>query len=102
MANANEVQAVRARYQNAEVIGSGNYGAITECRGIVRVALFPSELAASNIASGRCSAPDGCKRLHRTEVFHSAPTPTVRFGQMDSDDRRYEREQRRAQKEFRK
>jgi hypothetical protein len=104
MANANEFRAVRTRYPDAEVVGSGSYGAITECRAVTRVALFESELAATNAASGKCSAPDGCKRLgHRTEVFHTSPAqPTVRFGQMDADDRRYEREQRRMQKGFTK
>jgi len=104
MLTQNELRAVRSRYPQAEVLGTGSYGALSECRGILRVVLFPSELAATNAVGGVCSAPAGCKKLgHRVEQFHPAPDrPTVRFGQMDADDRRYEREQRRAQKEFRK
>jgi hypothetical protein len=104
MANQNEIRAVRTRYPDADVVGSGSYGAITECRAVIRVALFQSELAATNAVGGVCSAPAGCKKLgHRVEPFHPVPDrPTVRFGQMDADDRRYEREQRRMQKDFTK
>ena len=104
MATQNEVRAVHARHPSAEVLGSGSYGAITECREVVRVALFNSESAATNAASGKCSARAGCTRKgHRVEVFTPAPIkPTIRFGQMDADDRRYEREQRRMQKGFTK
>ena len=57
--SAAEIRAIKARYPHAEVFGCGSYGALSECRGVLRVVLFQSEVAATNAVSGRCSAPAG-------------------------------------------
>jgi hypothetical protein len=62
MPSSAEIRSVRARYPQAEVFGTGSYGALSECRVVLRVVLFTSELPATNAISG-CSAPAGCKRL---------------------------------------
>jgi hypothetical protein len=63
MPSSAEIRSVRARYPQAEVFGTGSYGALSECRGVLRLVLFQNELAATNAISGMCSAPAGCKRL---------------------------------------
>jgi hypothetical protein len=98
MASPQEIRAVRLRYPDAAVGGSGCWGAITECSGRVGVCLFLAESVAKAAVAGSCRA-NMCVRLgHRVERFQ-VEKPMIRFGQMDADDRRYEREQRRMEAE---
>jgi hypothetical protein len=92
MPSVQEIRAVQKRHPSAEVFGSGSYGAISECYPVIRVALFPSELSATNAVSGQCRAPEGCKRVgHRVEQF-------VRPGFVPHWDRMVDREEERKER----
>jgi hypothetical protein len=72
MASPPEIRAVRSRYPDAVVGGSGCCGAITECLGKVGVCLFLSESVAKAAVAGSCLANLCVRQGHRVERFKVA------------------------------
>lgn len=69
MASPQEIRAVRSRYPDAVVGGSGCWGAITECLGKVGVCLFLSDSVAKTAVGGSCGANVCVRQGHRVERF---------------------------------